>query len=85
MQPLQNILETALLIISLMGIIYKVSQTETKLYLLIDSVKDSLMKAISQINLKLQVHIQTYEDHLKMTDYKINSLDQKIDRTQNKQ
>lgn len=82
MQSLQNILETVLLIISLIGIIYKVSQTETKLYFLIDGVKDSLMKAINQMNLKLQVHIQNYEDHLKMTDYKIDSLDQKIDRIQ---
>ena len=80
MQTIHAYLETALLIISLIGIIYKVSQTETKLYILIDSVKDSLMKAINQINLKLQVHLQDYTARNEMVDFKIKSLGEKIDR-----
>jgi lipopolysaccharide biosynthesis glycosyltransferase len=80
MQTIQAFLETAMLIISLVGIIYKVSQTETKLYILIDSVKDTLMKAINQINLRFQVHLQDYVKRNEMVDFKIKSLGEKIDR-----
>lgn len=75
---IENLIEVLVGLTALVSFIYRISQLESKLYKSIDFVEDKLTERINKQENKFAVHLSNYFAKMEMHDYRIHSLDEKI-------
>ncbi len=79
-----NDIELILGVVALIGTIYQVFKVEAAIYNAIDDLKDSFNNRAASSHLDFQVHLATYQERKQQVDYRIHSLEEKIDHKANR-
>lgn len=79
MDKAQIVLEIILLGLTLIGVVYKVAQSERRIYDAIDAQKDFLNDRCNSLEKRLDLQILAQENRKEFVDYRMNATDKLID------